>query len=104
MALALVPALCTAAPAADSDHGYGYKPKCHTVYKTIYETIYEDKCHTHYDTKCHTEYETKYETEYKKECHTTYEDKCEKYYDTIYETECETFYKQEVSPITERKD
>ena len=97
LALALVPALCAAAPSADSDHGYGYKPKCHTVYKTIYETIYEEKCHTYYDTKCHTEYDTKYKTEYKKDCHTYYEQACKKYYETIYEKKCETYYSEEVS-------
>ena len=42
--LALVPALCVAAP---SPHG------CHYGYKTIYKTIYGVDCRTYYDTNCH---------------------------------------------------
>merc|ERR1712072_580893 len=75
--------LSAAAPQPDHgrSHGSGYQTqqKCHTTYKTIYETVYEEKCNT--------VYETDYTTEYKKECST--------YYDTTYETACETSYKKE---------
>merc|ERR1712072_727185 len=56
--------LSAAAPQPDHgrSHGSGYQTqqKCHTTYKTIYETVYEEKCNT--------VYETDYTTEYKKEC------------------------------------
>ena len=58
-------------------------PRCHTGFKTLYETIYGYKCRTYFDTQCHVEHKIEYKTDYKQDCHTYYVQDCEKYYDTI---------------------
>ncbi|HIF14541.1 MAG TPA: arginine decarboxylase [Bacteroidetes bacterium] len=78
-------------------------PKCHTEYKTVYETIYKtiykQKCNTVYEKKCKTFYETKYITKYDKKCSTIYVPKCSTVYETIYEKKCKHTYEKKVSSV-----